>query len=303
MRKTVIAALAIVAMVGCSKEDSANELIDTTDQVAATFSAATITRVADNAWETGNQIGISMTNNGLTTLASGNYENVPYTVDDINTGTFKAGTTVIYYPVDETETVDFYAYYPHSTVDANNDIAVSVATQTYEHIDLIAAKVTDKTKDSPEVSFTGDAAFKHKLSKLSLTIEAGDGIASLSGLETTIKGQYTTAKFNIYSFGISGEDGNTVDIEPTTTLDADNKTANTSAILIPTAAVSGSSVVFTLDGNDYVWDTSAIALEQGYEYNYTIKISKIGITVSGATISGWDDGVEEDSTIDVTPKL
>lgn len=292
MKKQFFAALALLTMASCAKENTATEpTVDPTEPVAATFTAASITRVASNAWEESDQIGISMVKTTTTTLADGNYENIPHTVGAAGaSGTFSPDDTVIYFPVDGSE-VDFYAYYPCSTLDVEKNIAVSVATQSFSEIDIVAAKAEAKTKAAPTVTFADEEAFAHQLSKLTITLKEGAGITSLAGLSTTIKGQPTTAKYNVYTSEISGE-GDVDDITAVTATDG----STAAAILLPTAAVAGSSIVFTLDGDDYVWDTSLLALAQGSEHSYEITITKTGIIVSGAKISDWNDGADGTGT-------
>ncbi len=291
MKKQILATLALLTLASCAKESGATDPIDPTNPVAATFTAASITRVASNAWEESDQIGISMVKTTTTTLADGNYENIPHTVGAAGeSGTFSPDGTVIYFPVDGSS-VDFYAYYPCSTLDVDKNIAVSVATQSFSDIDIVAAKAASKTKVAPTVTFADEEAFAHQLSKLTITLKEGAGITSLAGVTTTIKGQYTTAKYNVYSGSISNE-GNIANITAVTA--ADGSTAE--AILIPTAAVAGSSIVFTLDGDDYVWDTSSLVLAQGSEHSYEITITKTGIIVTGAKISDWNNGTNGTGT-------
>lgn len=290
MKKSILAALALLSLASCTKENSATEA--STNRVAATFSAASITRVADNAWEANDKIGITMTTNGTTTLAEGNYYNVPYTVYAAGAnGTFSPDDEAIYLPVDGSS-VDFYAYYPYAILDANNDLAVNVSSQIFKDIDIVAAKATSQSKTSPTVTFSGDESFKHQLSKLTLTLKAGDGITDLTGLTTTIKGQYTTAKYNLYTGVISAESDKTDMATTTTTDESDIESAYTSAILIPTTGMAGSTIVFTLNNNDYIWDTASLVLAQGSEHNYEVTITQTPIVVEGATISGWNDGAD-----------
>ncbi len=306
MKKSLIAALAILSMASCNKESAETpETTDPTAPVAATFSAASITRVTDNKWDTGDKIGISMTKEDSKTLADGDYENVSYTVSDAENGKFSptavespAVAETIYFPVDGT-TVDFYAYYPQSEINSDKDITVSVAEQDYAHIDLVAATAS-ASKTTLTVQFTGDDnAFKHQLSKLTMNIVAGDGIDDLTGIVTTIKGQYTTAKFNIYTFTISDKsiskdtDQNDIDIETTTpTYNTTKSEAYTSAILIPTSKIAGSTIEFAVGGNTYYLDTKDFVFTQGCEHTYEITLTKTEPVVSGSTISGWGDGDE-----------
>ncbi len=287
MKKTILAACAIVAMASCAKENGVTEPVG--DKVAAKFTSAAISRVANNAWEANDKIGISMTESGKTTLADGSYENIPHTVGAAGaSGTFSADDKVVYFPVDGSA-VDFYAYYPCSTVDGDKNISFSVADQEYDHIDLIAAKAEGKTKAAPAVTFAGEEAFAHQLSKLTINVIAGEGISSLEGLETTIEGQYTTAKFNIYSGVISGA-ADVAEITALTSADG----AKVEAVLIPTAAVTDSKIVFALGGNKYYWETGSVELSQGCEHTYGLTLNRTGVTVTGSEINDWTQGSGED---------
>ncbi len=289
MKKTILAALALVALASCATE---RETIDTIDPVAATFSGAAITRVANNAWEATDQIGITMTKSGSTTeLADGNYYNVPHTVTAASDkGTFTPDDEVIYFPVDGSA-VDFYAYYPCSTL-TDDKYSVNVATQSpHSAIDLIAATALNKSKSTPTVVFADDETFGHQLSLLTINISKGDGISSLAGLEVTIKNRYTTAKYDIFSSEFS-DLGDKANITAITSSDG----TSSSAILIPSAAISDSSMVFTLNGDDYIWDTSSLVLEQGKEHTYSITVTKTGIVASGSEISDWNDGADGSET-------
>ncbi len=291
MKKQILAALALVALVSCAKESGTTDTTDSSDPVAATFSGAAITRVANNAWEATDQIGITMTESGETTLADGNYYNVPHTVKAASDkGTFTPDDEVIYFPVDGS-TVDFYAYYPCSTL-TDDKYSVNVATQSpHSAIDLIAATALGKSKSAPAVTFADDEAFEHQLSLLTINISKGDGISSLSGLKVTIYNRHTTAKYDIFS----SEFSDLGDKKGVTAITSSTGTSS-SAVLIPFTTISGSYIVFALGDDDYVWDTSSLVLEQGKEHTYSVTVTKTEIIVSGAEISEWSDGADGTGT-------
>ncbi len=269
-------------MASCAKESI-------TTQVEATFAAASITRVANNEWEANDKIGVTMTTTTTTTLAAGDYLNVPYTASAAGaTASFTPDSEVVYLPTDGSA-VDFYAYCPYTTIDANNDVDIDITSQNFTKIDLVAAKATGATKDAPKVTFSGDNTFKHQLSKITISLKAGEGISDLTGITTTIKGQYTTAKYNILTSVISSK-GDIADITAATTA------TSAEAILIPTTAQAGSTILFTLNGEEYTWDTSAVELLQGSEHTYEITITKIGVVPGGSTISSWGDGADNTDT-------
>ncbi len=320
MKKTILATLALVALVSCSKENTETTIIDPTAPVAATFTSAAITRVTDSDWDTDDKIGITMVWHENTDLATGNYENVPYTVKEEGTsGTFSADDKVIYFPVDTSTPVDFIAYYPY-TADANVDddknIEISVADQSYAHIDLVAAKAVSKTKASSTVTFSSTEAFSHQLSKLTMNIVAGDGIDALTDIKATIKGHYTTAKYNIYTSAVVAVETADITALTTSVIDAvaategDGTTeatpatpakATIEAILIPTSEITGSTIEFTVGGNTYYLKTDAFVFTKGCEHTYTINLTRTGATISGATINGWGNGTEaSDGVLDAS---
>ncbi len=296
MKKALIAALAVVAMVGCSDDNSQMEAVDPSGSVAAIFSAGQITRVADDKWVTGDLIGISMTKNGTTTLATGDYENVSYKVSSVTSGgagTFTPSSTTIYLPSDGSK-VDFYAYYPYTaTLGSDNTIEVSVASegtndQVISDVDLVTATFSGASESSSSVTFTEDNAFEHQLSKLTLTLTGGVGFTDLAGLKTTIKSQNTTANYNIYTSAISGE-GDEADI----VADTSSNGTTAEAILIPSAE-QDITIEFLLDGVTYTLELEDITLAKGKEYKYNVTINKTGASITGATITDWVVGDDDD---------
>lgn len=304
MKRQLLAAVAILAMASCAKENTAIEpTIDSTAPVAASFTSASISRVADNAWEDEDKIGITMVANGYTTPitidgSTDTYWNIPYEVGGKGeTGTFSAVGTVIYFPVDGS-TVDFYAYSPYNENNTTaGSVAIDVSSQVVKNIDLIAATVKGKSKSSSTVAFTGDNAFKHQLAKLNLTINQGDGVADFKvsdtdKLTTTITKQPNTATYSLFAGTIDSSGAATADISANTTVSS-TSAATATAILIPTDGTATSTIQFTTtsDSNVYTWDTSNVKFEQGKEHNYEITLTRTGVVVSGSTIGDWGSGI------------
>lgn len=110
MKKLVLAAVAIAAMVSCDKNESFS---DVSSDIEATFEASQIaTKTLGNYWENNDQVGIYMYEAGETdntySLAR---ENVLHTSDVSGNFVIGTGVTPIYYP--QSDKVDFYAYYPY----------------------------------------------------------------------------------------------------------------------------------------------------------------------------------------------
>lgn len=158
-----LAALAL-ALAACNND---NENLNG-DPVAARFIAdiAPATRASGTTWDNGDRIGVTDTGNDT------QYDNVPYILKN---GTFEAEEKVIY--IEDTKTHIFRAYYPYDaaggTLAATTD---ATAQQNQPAIDFLFASGATGDKNSPEVSFTDDHAFHHRMSRITLTFEAGDGV-------------------------------------------------------------------------------------------------------------------------------
>lgn len=110
------------------------------------------TRAAGVAWADGDKIGIFMTAAKETLSANSIKEGVDNVAYETNGGiSFSpiSGGKTIYYPIDGD--VDFYAYYPQTTVN-DYKVALNVADQSkQEAIDFMYAKTTGCNKAIPQV--------------------------------------------------------------------------------------------------------------------------------------------------------
>lgn len=281
---TLLAALVLTA---CNNEDNPAQEA----RVALQVTSGIQTRAVNNSWNKGDAIGIYAFETGTTKVADG-YANVRYTTStDGANGTFTPAGTTIYLPTDNT-TRDFVAYYPQGTL-ANDVYAVDVKDQSDQSaIDLMSAGTQHASRFSPTVTFN----FTHKLSKVEVTLQAGDGLTAsdLAGLEVELTGQRTAATFDVKQ----PTSAVVVDTEsqPTTIslLTAANG-QSAEAIVLPSADYNGMSLVITLaDGNSvFTWalanSVNATKFEKGKKYLYNITLNKTGIIVT-ATISNWKPG-------------
>ena len=192
-----------------------------------------------------------------------------------------SGEKTIYFPIDGN--VDFYSYYPQTTVNEYK-VALNVADQkSQEAIDFMYAKTTGCNKATPQV----ELKFNHQLCNLILNVQPGDGLTEddLNKLKVTIKDQNTTATFNLADGVISGE-GNPANIQ----MKAVQVGKKYEAILLPTKSTTR-EIEFDLDnGHDapFVW-TMATDLKGGNLYNYTtVKLTRTSVELSG-TIKPWNE--------------
>ena len=292
MTKFFALALLAGAMVSCSTEDTAPSTQN--DKVAVQFTGGinVSTRAAGVAWTDGDRIGIFMTETNQPLSANAIQEGVDNVCYQTNGGkSFSpiSGEKTIYFPIDGN--VDFYSYYPQTTVNEYK-VALNVADQkSQEAIDFMYAKTTGCNKATPQV----ELKFNHQLCNLILNVQPGDGLTEddLNKLKVTIKDQNTTATFNLADGVISGE-GNPANIQ----MKAVQVGKKYEAILLPTKSTTR-EIEFDLDnGHDapFVW-TMATDLKGGNLYNYTtVKLTRTSVELSG-TIKPWNEVKNDNENI------
>ena len=284
MTKFFALALLAGAMVSCSTEDTAPSTQN--DKVAVQFTGgiSVNTRAAGLAWAEGDMIGIFMTGTKQPLSADAIQEgvdNVCYQSNGSIAFSPVSGGKTIFFPIDGD--VDFYSYYPQTTVN-NYKVALNMGDQkSQEAIDFMYAKTTGCNKANPQV----DLKFNHMLSKLILNVQPGNGLTQddLNNLTVTIKDQNTTATFNLADGVISGE-GNPADIE----MKAVQVGKRYEAILLPTASTTREIVFDLKNGHEapFIWKMDS-DLKGGNLYNYTtVKLTRTGMALTG-TIEAWKE--------------
>ena len=282
MTKFFALALLAGAMVSCSTEDTAPSTQN--DKVAVQFTGGinVNTRAAGLAWADGDKIGIFMTGTKQSLSADAikeGVDNVCYQSNGSIGFSPVSGGKTIFFPIDGD--VDFYSYYPQTTVN-DYKVALDVTDQgKQEAIDFMYAKTEGCNKATPQVFLK----FYHKLSNLVLEVQPGNGLTQedLKKMTVTVKGQNTKATFNLADGTISGE-GNPTDIKMKTT----QAGKLYEAILLPTEEASRVIEFDLNNGYDapFVW-TMPVKLEGGSRYHYTVvKLSRSAVDISG-NIEPW----------------
>lgn len=284
----VLAALAL-ALVACNND---NENLNG-DPVAAQFTAniapaniAPATRASGTTWTAGDRIGITDIGN------DSQYGNVPFILKN---GKFEAEGKVIY--IEDTKTHTFRAYYPYNAaggiLTATTD---ATAQQNQPAIDFLFASGATGDKNNPVVSFTDktakggeDNSFHHRMSQITLTFEAGDGVnfSVVKPERYTLDGLLLTGTFNTAD-GIATADNGLQTGELTMNLADGNLTS--SIILFP-QTVASLPLVVNYKGQEYHATLTMPdgALLAGNNYTYTVKVSNKVLEVSEATIAKWND--------------
>ena len=284
MTKLFVLALLAGAMVSCNTEDTASTTANGKVAVQFTGGISVDTRAADQAWADGDKIGIFMIEAGKTLSADAireGVDNVCYQTSGSSAFSPISGGKTIFFPIDGD--VDFYSYYPQTTVN-DYKVALNMANQTsQEAIDFMYAKKTGCNKATPQV----DLKFNHMLSKLVLNVQPGNGLTQddLKKLTVTIKDQNTKATFNLADGTISGE-GNPDNIQ----MKAVQVGKIYEAILLPTASTIREIVFDLNNGYDapFVWKMDS-ELKGGNMYNYTtVKLTRSTVEMTG-TIESWNE--------------
>ena len=279
------------AMVSCNSEDSP---VTHNDKVAVQFTGGinVSARAAGVAWANGDKIGIFMTTAGEV-LATNNIregvDNIAYQTNGSIAFSPISGGKTVFFPIDGD--VDFYSYYPQTTVN-DYKVALDVTNQTkQEAIDFMYAKTTGCNKTAPQV----ELKFYHKLSNLVLDVQPGNGLTQedLAKLTVKVKSQNTKATYNLVDGTISGEEI-PVDITMNTVVAGKSY----EAILLPTEE-ENRVIEFDLNNNydaPFVW-TMPVKLVGGNRYHYTVvKLSRSAVEVCG-TIEAWTEAGDKDEHV------
>ena len=277
-------ALATLLLTACQNDE---ETMQTDARVALQVTSGIQTRAYDDQWEKGDEIGIfGFTQGDAPTQA---YSNVRY-VTTGGDGAFTPDGTTIYLPTDGSS-LDFVAYYPHTTDLENGIYTVDVEDQSDQStIDLMAAGTQTADRINNTVTFN----FEHKLSKIVLTFKPGDGMAlsELTGMKVQLTNQQTLATFDV-----TQPDGEVVvgtNTPATLTLNTTDDGMSSEGIVLPSANFDSMTLHLELEdgGSFFNWDlnnSKADKFEAGKKYVYDITVNKSRLDVT-ATITDWTPG-------------
>ena len=256
-------------------------------RVALQVTSGIQTRAYDATWEANDEIGIFGFTQGDAPAQA--YTNVRYVTTGGN-GRFTPDGTTIYLPTDGSS-LDFVAYYPHTTDLENGIYTVDVENQSDQStIDLMAASKLSANRSKNTVAFN----FEHKLSKIVFNFTAGVGMdeSELAGMKVQLTNQQTLATFNV-----TQPDGEVVvgtNTPATLTLNTDADGTSSEGIVLPSANFDGMTLHLELsDGSSFFnWDlnnSKADKFEAGKKYVYDITVNRSGLGVT-ATITDWTPG-------------
>ena len=290
MKLYIFLAATALTLAACTNDETATP--DSPVALKVNASIGTIdTRAAGTQWTLGDQIGIS-TVEGTDT----DYANVCYEWDGSSFTT--PPESAIYFQ--SPEVVTFHAYYPFVPTPGTaaaplTGVSTDATNQTAENqplIDFLYASGATASKDAPTASFTGDHAFTHRMSQVTLTFIEGDDINLDGAWSYTLGGLKLQGTFDPQT-GIATAD----DVEPaplTLSLSGVETTNSrytaSSLILFPQDAASIALTV-TLSGQPYTATLTVKdgKLQPGNNYTWDVTVSKTGLVVGDAEIEDWND--------------
>ena len=171
------------------------------------------------------------------------------------------------------------AWWPIDKADITRMPAVKVAEDqstlaAFQGSDFISAIDRTVEFDDPKLTFT------HRTARITVLLKPGAGITSVSGAD-------------VYVTGLGTDNGNPATIR-TYAPGGDTYEALTAP---QTVKANTPFIQVDLGGGTYYFrPQSAVVLEAGSRYTYTVKVNATGLTLEGCTIGGWTDGGGESGT-------
>ena len=281
MKKLLVSALALLALTACNKDNKSEYLQPEAMQFGSNIPALNL-RMANNAFEANDAIGISMTGDATAT-------NVEYkTTAGGTTATFAPATTGLTFA--EGQTVNFVSYYPYSA-NATTDLAIDL---TNDQTDVLYSNNLTGIKTAKDANGANHVLqFKHKLALVSFTmagLPAGTTITSAQ-----LEGIVTTSSMKI-------ADGTLTNGTATATQKLQLKNGTFApTIVIPATNANAKLVIKLSDGKSYSYTFASLALQSGKNHKFNVTLASGAITVDeiNGQISDWE--VVDGGNVTVNP--
>ena len=299
-KRLFISAYTLLALTACSSENGGDSPIPSpnpSEKLPISISTSLTNRATDDAFETGDNIGLFVVNRNANGSAvplktTDNYiDNCKYTYQ----GTWVTADPT--YWKDNTTHADFYLYYPFtSAIDNIEAMPWSVKTDQsnlsdYKASDLLMGKTLNVAPSETAVKI--DA--KHIMSQMVITLTPGNGFtnSSLSAANISVKVNQlkTAATINLATTEVitTGKEADIIPLKEDT---------HYKALIIPQTANDGNLITVNADGKDFHLQKSSNfqAFAPGKRYNFTVSLSKTSNGVN-VNITKWeDDGIDYGGT-------
>ncbi len=270
MKKLLVGALALLALTACNQDNKSEALQQEAMQFGSNIPALNL-RMANNAFEANDAIGISMTGDATAT-------NVEYkTTAGGATATFKPAAAGLTFA--EGQTVNFVSYYPYSA-SATTDLAIDLSNAQTDV--LYSNNLTGIKTPKDATGANHVLRFTHKLALVSFTmtgLPAGTTITSAQ-----LEGIVTTSSMKI-------ADGTLTNGTKTATQQLQLKNgAFAPTIVIPATNANAKLVIKLSDGKSYSYTFANLALQSGKNHKFNVSFASNVLTVDevNGQISDWE---------------
>ena len=173
------------------------------------------------------------------------------------------------------EDITVSAWWPYGTTMPDVVVKKDQSTKEgFEGSDFISAEAQAVQFDHPMLEFS------HRTARITVLLKPGDGITSVTGADVSVTG-LGTDKNNPATIRTYEAGGDTYE-----------------ALTAPqTVKANTPFIQVDLGGGTYYFrPQSAVVLEAGSRYTYTVNVNATGLTLEGCTIGGWTDGSGESGT-------
>lgn len=284
----ILMALACLSMVGCQTEvverESQTSLLS---DIEVKFKSEIISRVNNDAWENGDNIGIFMLKTG-TSLSEestiNNAANMKYRYAS-ESSTFQPATDNdrTYYPAKEA--VDFIAYHPYKAV---SNFIVSLDITRQQNPSAIDFLYSNNLKGINATKNTQTLTFNHQLTRLIFKMNLGNGVKpeELNSANLLIKDIPAEATFNLSNAVLNPEGSSGRDI-------AALMNGNQATAIVYPGEAKNKEIAVILPSGEYLFHTDEQSKnwEGGYQYIYILNLEKnVDSPILEAGILPWKDG-------------
>ena len=280
MKKLLFGALALLALTACNNAPNCKPKSEAM-QFGSNIPTLNL-RMANNAFEANDAIGISMTGDATAT-------NVEYkTAEGGATATFKPAATGLTFA--EGQTVNFVSYYPYSA-SATTDLAIDL---TNAQTDVLYSNNLTGIKTAKDAMGANHVLqFTHKLALVSFTMVGLPASTTITSAQ--LEGIVTTSSMKI-------ADGTLTNGTATATQKLQLAGGAFAPTIVIPATNSNAKLVITLsDGKSYSYTFASLAFQSGKNHKFNVTLASGALTVDeiNGQIADWD--VVDDGTIVVAP--
>ena len=275
----------VLGLTGCNSLDDASSLsggkLDLSFGVQQPASRAVIT---DDYLPSGSQVGVTLSGTDYA-----DYANVCYTASGTGTSQSWAGSKDVLLT---SSAATLYSYYPYSSTGSSDAIPVETASQTDY---LYGTPVTGISEAKASTGVT----LNHALANLKITVAKGSyaGVGAVSKISVAGAGIATGGTFNAAQTtpGYTAYSGEGSPVERTLTSSLGSPV---DVMVVPTGASAAVTFTVTVDGTDYTATSSAVALQMGAAYAYTLTLNSSFLAVSSFGVAGWSTGTGGSMVLD-----